>query len=343
MKEAFSGIAGNINLCQRLGNDILAGTLPHAAILEGPKGSGKHTMAKMIAAALVCSEKKNPNLPIPCQACQECKKVFEGKSPDVITLGCEGKATIGVETVRFLKEDVHIVPNDSDHKIYIIESSDKMTLQAQNALLLTLEEPPSYIHFFLLCENAGLLLETIRSRAPVFRLEPLSTEEIDRYLCENDRRAAQMKLSDPQGYAELLTAADCGIGQALYYLEPKNFAPVRQLRALSSEFVAAAVGQKGAKIILPLLSRFSTKRDILQEQLFAVSSAVRDLILLKKSEDAPLSFYPQRDIAIELCDSSSLVFLYQFYQSVRSAMDENTRNANVRLALIKMALSAHLI
>lgn len=343
MREVFGAIVGNRELRNRLANDILSDSLPHACILEGPTGTGKHTVVRMIAAALACEQKKNERLPLPCLSCPSCKKVLEGKSPDLITVGCDGKATIGVDTVRFLREDVRVVPNDGEHKVYLVEDADKMTPQAQNALLLTLEEPPRYVHFFLLCKNAGLLLETIRSRAPILRTEPIETREIDRYLCEHDRRASQMKLTDAHGYAELLMSASNGIGRALAFLDPQAFAPIRQLRALTAEFAEAAVSAKGARVMLPLLSRFSSKREILQEQLSSLSDALRDLILLKKSEDAPLAFYADRVGAIELCDRTSLGFLYRLLEAVLRALDENARNANVRLLLIKMAQSAELI
>jgi len=343
MKDALTAIVGNHALRRRLGEDVLSGKLPHACILEGPEGTGKHTIAKMTAAALVCSAHKDPSLPIPCMQCLACRKVLEDKSPDVITVGCEDKATIGVDVSRYLREDVRIVPNDSDSKVYIIEDADKMTKQAQNALLLTLEEPPAYVHFFLLCKNADLLLETIRSRAPVFRTEPIATEEIDRYLCEHDRRAAQMKLTSPKEYGELLMASSMGIGQALAYLDPKTFAPVQQARRLVADFVDAAIREKGPREILPMFSRFPTKRDPLQNHLQLLSNALRDLILLKKSDDAPLTFYADRNEAIDLCDRTSLGFLYRFHEAVSCAADENTRNANTRLMLLKMALSADLL
>ncbi len=339
----FTGIIANRALCYRLGEDILSHRFPHAMVLEGPRGTGKHTIARMCAAALVCMQAENDSHPLPCRSCLPCKKVLENKSPDVITLGCDGKASIGVEVARFLREDVSIVPNDSDFKVYIIEDADKMTVQAQNALLLTLEEPPSYVHFFLLCENAGLLLETIRSRAPIFRTEPIFISEMDHYLCETDSRARSMKASDPTGYAELLVSAESGIGQALEYLEPKVFTPIRTKRTFISEFIHAAVEHRGAGVILPLLSRFSSKRDLLRDQLALLSRAVRDLVLLKKSDTAPLCFYADRDAAIELCDKTSLQFLYDLAAAICQAENSNARNANVRLTLIKMALDAHLL
>lgn len=339
----LTSVAGNDSLRQRLGNDLQAETLPHACILDGPVGSGKHTLAKNMAAALVCTERNHPTLPLPCLQCRECRKILENKSADLITVGREGKATVGVETVRFLREDVRIVPNDTDQKIYILEDADRMTVQAQNALLLTLEEPPAYVHFFLLCENAGSLLETIRSRAPVFRMQPLLREQIEQYLCEHDRRAAQMKLTDPAEFAELIAASGCGIGQALAYLEPKTYAPIKQNRKLISDWIIACVKNRSAQAVLPLLLRFSGKRDLLNEQLLLASDAVRDLILLKKSENISLSFFADKDMAIELCDCASLLFLLRLNDAVRTAIDENAANLNTRLLLTKMALNAELI
>ena len=92
-----------------------------------------------------------------------------------------------------------------------------------------------------------------------------------------------------------------------------------------------------------MFSRFPTKRDPLQNHLQLLSNALRDLILLKKSDDAPLTFYADRNEAIDLCDRTSLGFLYRFHEAVSCAADENTRNANTRLMLLKMALSADLL
>ena len=127
------------------------------------------------------------------------------------------------------------------------------------------------------------------------------------------------------------------------YLDPKIWNPVKQVCALAAQLVESAVRKEGASVILPLLSRFSTKRDLLRVQLQALSDAVRDLILLKKSDDAPLSFYPDREHAIDLCDRAALPFLYEWSDAIRKALDENARNANVRLCLTKMALSARIL
>ena len=343
MKVAMPEIVGNDALKQRLCRDILSSSLSHAYILEGADGSGRHTLALNSAAALACEAKNDANAPLPCGVCPACKKILERKSPDVIFVGSEGKATLGVDAARFIKEDVYTVPNDLEDKIYIIEDADKMTPQAQNAILLTLEEPPSFVHFFLLCNNASTLLETIRSRAPILRTEPIDRAAISEYICAHDRRAAQMKLSSEKEFEELLTSASGGIGRALELLEPKVWKPIHELRCFVDELVSAAVNGSTARTLLPLFSRFSSKRDILERELSLLLEALRDLILLKKTDDAPLSFYCDRNDAIELCDRTTIAFLHGFYSAVASAIDENKRNANVKLLTLKMAISAKLI
>lgn len=343
MKVAMPEIVGNDALKQRLCRDILSSSLSHAYILEGADGSGRHTLALNSAAALACEAKNDANAPLPCGVCPACKKILERKSPDVIFVGSDGKATLGVDAARFIKEDVYTVPNDLDDKIYIIEDADKMTPQAQNAILLTLEEPPSFVHFFLLCNNANSLLETIRSRAPILRTEPIERDAMAEYICSHDRRAAQMKLSSPKEFEEIITTASGGIGKALDLLEPKVWKPIHELRSFVEELVAAAVSSSTARTILPLLSRFSSKRDVLERELMTLSEGLRDLILLKKSDDAPLTFFCDRNAAIELCDRTTISFLHEFYSAVTNAIEENKRNANVKLLILKMAISAKLI
>ena len=343
IRQYMSSIIGNDELKNRLCRDISSNSLSHAYILEGETGSGRRTIALLCAAASACQNKHNADFSLPCMECISCKKILERKSPDVTFVGCEGKATIGVDTTRFLKEDVHIIPNDLEQKFYIIEDADKMTPQAQNALLLTLEEPPSFVHFFLIANNATSLLETIRSRAPTLRTELITDAQIDEYISSNDRRAAQMKLSSPKEYKELIKASDKSIGKALLLLEPKTWNSVYEVRSFVKTFVGAAVNRRGAKEILPLLTTLSSKRDILAERLQLILSAVRDLILIKKSDYASLCFYADTDEAIELCDKVSISFLFSLEEAITTALAENQRNATVKLITTKMAISASLI
>ena len=336
-------IVANSDLRSRICEDILSGSLLHAYIIEGNSGSGKHTISKYIAAALACERKADNSAPLPCKTCPTCKKILSDLSPDVINVTSEGKASLGVDKIRFLKEDVHIIPNELEDKVYIIEDADKMTTQAQNALLLTLEEPPSYARFILLCENSELLLETIKSRAPILRTEPIPTDMIDAYISKNDVRAAQMKASAPKDYAELLMASSFGIGRALELLDTKKFAPILENRRLILDFLSYALGVERNPQSVTLLRRFASKRDALSDQIELLRLAVRDLIVSKKSDSVTLCFFASREQASELCDATSIAHLFKISNAVDAAAERISRNANVRLTLVSLLSDTDMI
>ena len=291
MNRAMPNIIGNRSLCARLISDAQASSLSHAYILEGETGSGRKTIALLCAAATACENKDDLSHPIPCLCCNSCRKIMERKSTDVIFIKDEDKASVGVDVSRFIKEDVYVVPNDLEDKFYIIEDADTMTDQAQNALLLTLEEPPSFVHFFLICNSASALLETVRSRSTILRTQKLDEKDISDYICANDTRASQLKLTSPKEFAELLKSSNGGIGQALYYLDDENREPILKRRRLIYDTVVAIMQKKSARDFLPLLLKFSSKRDALTAELSLLCAAIRDLIVLKKTDSATLEFF----------------------------------------------------
>lgn len=343
MRQYMNNIIANETLRNRLCKDILEGRLSHAYIIEGGKGSGKHTIAMLTAAALACEKKNSDEFSLPCMECPSCRKILQGLSPDVIKLSSAEKATIGVDTIRFLKEDVSLVPNDLENKVYIIEEADKMTDQAQNAFLLTLEEPPSYVVFFLLCENSEKFLETIKSRAPILRTEPIPIPLIDEYITRVDRRAAQMKASAPSDYAELLVSCDNGIGRALELLDAKNLSPLLESRRLAKDFVSAAVYGCSNEYALSFFKRFSAKRDALVKELSSIYIALRDLFVSKKSDGAVLCFYESREQVFDLCDNISITEISRLLSATSSAIERLGRNSNVRLTLTLLLSETGLI
>ena len=151
MRQYFAEMAGNRSLLMRLANELSAGSFSHAYIIEGQEGFGKHTLARNMVMALACEHRTDAGYPLPCGKCPSCRKIAGGISPDVtLVRRPEGKTMITVDTVRDLRSDVPIFPNDLDFKVYIIEDAHTMNPQAQNALLLTLEEPPPFVLFLLL-------------------------------------------------------------------------------------------------------------------------------------------------------------------------------------------------
>jgi DNA polymerase-3 subunit delta' len=352
-------VIGNRELLERLDRDVRTGQLSHAYILDGRKGSGRHTVARHICASIACENRPGQALthrdedqmgffdllddapplpreipadaPLPCLSCPACEKVLEEKCPDIHVIGRDGKASIGVDAIRFLRSDVLIPPNDLDTKIYIIEDAETMTVQAQNALLLTLEEPPPYVLFLLLCDGADNLLETIRSRAPVLRTRPIPDGEIRDFL-----RARRCTLSEEDLNAVILRADGC-IGSALTLADARAVKPILKMRETCDEFMATCAARRYDSLPA-VLTRFGNKRDGVMELLALVSLATRDLILLRHSDTVKLKYYTDRDSAEELACRFTTKSLLALDRAVSSAEDSLEGNSNVRLTLMGLAV-----
>ena len=188
-RTVFPDLIGNERIRSLFSDALKRGNPAHAYILEGPRGSGRHTAARMIAAACLCENRNSPAMPLPCGKCASCRKILSGKSVDVLTVSRGERATLGVDSVRAVRDSLWVTPNDGDRKFYFIEDAHLMTPQAQNALLLSLEEPPEYVMFLLRCEDASLLLETVRSRAPVLRMERFSPAFTEEWLSREAKNA----------------------------------------------------------------------------------------------------------------------------------------------------------
>ncbi len=149
------------------------GLLSHAVLIEGEPGVGKRELALWLCKALLCKS-QNP----PCGHCSVCKKVDGGNHPDVEIYEGTGTARgFSIDKVREIKGSLWLAPNESDIKIYVLLDIQDMGVEAQNALLKSLEEPPEHVRFVMTCQNAGMLLDTIISRCTLYKLEPFSDEE----------------------------------------------------------------------------------------------------------------------------------------------------------------------
>ena len=167
----FDGFCGNAALKQRLGAAFSADKISHCWLLCGPHGSGRHTLARILAAAMQCRSASD----VPCGHCTACRKVFADRHPDVITVDDPDHVSVGVGIVRDARADVFERPNEGKRKIYIFPQS--LGIPAQNALLKILEEPPDYAAFVLLTESAEAVLPTVRSRSVQLSLSPVPQEE----------------------------------------------------------------------------------------------------------------------------------------------------------------------
>ena len=162
----FEGLLGNARLKENLRHSVDSGRLSHFYLISGPKGSGKKTLARLMAAAAVCRDGNKP-----CLACSACRKAMTSNHPDIITVTDPEHKAVAVKIVREYREDVYIKPNEADKKVYIFPQ--ELGTEGQNALLKILEEPPSYGVFILLAENPQQILTTVRSRCTLLQMESL--------------------------------------------------------------------------------------------------------------------------------------------------------------------------
>lgn len=168
-----------------------SGRLPHAVILEGADASSRLEFAKTLSKALVCSASENSLKP--CGKCANCLKVQSNSHIDVKTVvGSNKSKTVSVEDIRNVRSDAYVVPNEAQHKVYIITSAHKMNETAMNAFLKILEEPPSYVNFILECEDKAMLLQTVKSRCVSFRLGELSDDGLTKRKLEKSLENATL-------------------------------------------------------------------------------------------------------------------------------------------------------
>ena len=161
-------LLGNDHIKNNLRASLSRGRISHFYLISGPEGSGKHTLARLMAAAILCT-----NAGKPCGVCPACRKVMAGVHPDFITVDDPEKKTVPVDLIRQARADMYVLPNESEHKLYLFPRAQDMGVPGQNALLKVLEEPPSYGVFLLLTTNPEAMLPTVRSRCTEIRMQAL--------------------------------------------------------------------------------------------------------------------------------------------------------------------------
>ncbi|MGN0989291.1 MAG: ATP-binding protein [Eubacteriales bacterium] len=196
-------------LTELIGNEHIKKILQktfHAYLIEGEEGSGRHTLLRLMTAGFICSA---PESRRPCMKCAQCRKFLSGNHPDVTYIDAE----IKTEALRRVLSDIPYKPNEAEKRCFIIDRAEKMSVQTQNILLKTLEEPPEYAVFILLCSSKEGLLETVRSRCITLTLAPVTVQQVREVISRSEYDACSGEKK-----REALAFCDGYIGKAIKIL-----------------------------------------------------------------------------------------------------------------------------
>ena len=336
--EFFPKIMGNAATKERLGQAILQKAFPHAFIIEGPRGCGKHTLAISLSAALNCNSAKRATLP--CGACDTCRRILNKNFVDVKYIAKkEGKSTIGVEEIRSMREDIYLSPTESAYKIYIVEDAQAMTPQAQNALLKIFEEPPSGVVIFLLCDNIQKILSTIKSRAQLVRMQRLTDDAVRSALLENPA-IAPLSTALPDAFTAAIKLSQGSIGRAAEMLDEEKRTELAKERESASTLLALLVPGKEKFKLYSAIQALPQKRNDFLRSMHMVLDGLRDLILSKYQENTALLFYTDKTAVSALASRIGHARLLRFYDAFTAARNKSEQNGNMTAILTDLCAVA---
>ncbi len=324
--NGFDKVIGHEQIIEHFQNAIRLNKMSHGYILNGEESSGKRMLASAFVKTLQC-EKKDIN---PCGQCKSCKQAETGNHPDIIWVSHEKPNSIGVDDLREqLISDIQIKPYSSAYKIYIIDEAEKMTIQAQNSLLKTIEEPPEYGIVLLLTTNAEGFLPTILSRCAMLNLRPIQDNQIKKYLME------EYKVPDYK--ADICVAfAQGNLGKAMKLASSERFDEIKEqvLQLLKQ------ISTMDHSVLLNYVKEMETYKQDINEYLDLMLLWYRDVLLFKVTNDInSLVFRGEYTFVSKTAVISSYEGLEDIIKAIDKARIRLKANVNFGLAIELLLLT----
>lgn len=322
----FTDIVGQEQLKEHLQNAIAMNKVSHAYIINGERNAGKEFIAKVFAMALQCEQKEAE----PCGECHSCKQALSNNQPDIIYISHEKPNTIGVEDIRTqINGDIDIKPYSSQRKIYIMNEGEKMTVQAQNALLKTLEEPPEYAVILILTTNVDELLPTILSRCVVLNMKPVTDAQVKEYLME--------ELGVPDYKANICVAFARGnIGKAKLLASSEEFEKVKDEAITLVKYI----NDMEINEIVKAIKKISEYKFDVNDYLDILSVWYRDVLLFKATKDVnSLIFKEEIQQIMKVSDRSTYAGIETIVNALQQAKKRLDANVNFDLTMELLLLT----
>lgn len=298
---SFESIVGHISIKNQINKSIKANKLSHAHLLVGEDGIGKSILARNIGFKILGKDQDKQYV-------------------DLLEWRVEkNKSTIGVNSIRTLIEEINKKPYEGDKKVIIIYDAHKMTAQAQNAFLKTIEEPPKNVTIFLLCENLEAILDTIKSRCQIHKLRNLNIDEMKTYLKINYSEL-------PEDELRVIIAFSDGIpGKADRFIGDSNF---KDIRSITLE-ILLSLNKVGTEELIRYEKKLSNQKENFEEILTAFLSYIRDTIIYKEIEEENLIINIDKLLNIkELANMFSFNKLNGIINIINDTRENLDRNVN---------------
>lgn len=317
---SFKDVVGHKDILKYISSAVENNRVSHAYILNGERGSGKKRLANLFAMTLLCETGDNE----PCGKCHSCKQAESGNHPDIIRVTHEKPNSISVDDIRTqVNNTVDIKPYQGPYKVYIIPQADMMTPQAQNAILKTIEEPPSYAVFLLLTENAETLLPTINSRCVMLKLRNIKDTLIKKYLMEN--------LEIPDYKADMCTAfAQGNMGRAIMLANSDHFNEIRE----EAVQLLKHINEMELNEIVAAVKNISVYKLEITDYLDIIMIWYRDVLLYKATKEIDkVVFKDQLQSIKEQARKSSYEGIELILESLEKAKARLKANVNFDLVM----------
>lgn len=317
---SFKDVVGHKDILKYISSAVENNRVSHAYILNGERGSGKKMLANLFAMTLLCETGDHE----PCGKCHSCKQAESGNHPDIIRVTHEKPNSISVDDIRTqVNNTVDIKPYQGPYKVYIIPQADMMTPQAQNAILKTIEEPPSYAVFLLLTENAETLLPTINSRCVMLKLRNIKDTLIKKYLMEN--------LEIPDYKADMCTAfAQGNMGRAIMLANSDHFNEIRE----EAVQLLKHINEMELNEIVAAVKNISVYKLEITDYLDIIMIWYRDVLLYKATKEIDkVVFKDQLQSIKEQARKSSYEGIELILESLEKAKARLKANVNFDLVM----------